>query len=188
MLVSDKNSYFFILQPVSYQLLIVKKEEADKAYEALATIVETTNMNPDVLLRDVRFQKRKIVSVIDSTAEGKTFLISLLKSLGGNDNEKVMVSERLSLGRQISRRRKSLNKKLIKYQWELLKTPLDDKARIVSFALFLKQELKDILSCLKTTKHETEAIILSILMDELNMVKQEVFQWLKNNLEEKRGG
>lgn len=174
----------YVLIPDSYNQLVSEKEQVLHELEAMKTIVATANMNPRVLLRELRLQKRKIIARMDATPYGKQFLKSLIEE-EPEENHSIILS-RLRTSNLLTLKRQEMNRKLLRAQQDYLPPGIDQVVTIILLRGLLKKEALILQNSLiafepKSKEESEDKLILSCLLDDVVTLRNRLVDGLKSS-------
>lgn len=155
-----------------YVSLLRLREQVLQEVDAMRVIVATAAMNPQVLMHDVLLKQKKVLVRIDSTPEGRQFLLRNIDDDITTPDIK-QLTRRLRVGNALNRLRKTVNDEFVTYQNGWNRFPVGEEERVSTYKRFLlgqknKCELK-VSSLLTISSEEAiNTLVHLILIDEID--------------------
>ena len=124
-----------------YRDLLIAAKHIATELTAMQTIVNATNMNPEVLLKDLRQKEQNLISRIDSTPEGIAYLTTLTEQY----KDDVSISDRLTtrkrIGTLLANKRQELSTEIEAHKREWLPTIRGKEARVFVLNQYLQNKV-----------------------------------------------
>lgn len=107
------------LTALEYRDLLHQAKQVAAELTAMQIIVNTTNMNPDVLLKDLRQKEQNIISRVDSTMEGLAYLATLTEQYRADTvtSERLLTRKRIGTLLAAKRQQLSIEIEAHKREW-----------------------------------------------------------------------
>lgn len=180
-LINSPKHYLLGMSP--YNSLIEQKNDIQKQYSALASIVSTTNMNPKVLMKQSLLERRKILLRIDASTTGEAFLQQMVVE---NKDETTVFADRLALGKLLQQKRKDINTRFYLHQVEVYPMSVSDFHYLFLCLKQIKSEHKTSRLSFysfhpETQKDYNEKLVLACLLDEFKELRATITEEMKQN-------
>jgi len=124
-----------------YRELLSLVKQANTETKAMQTIVQATNMNPEVLLKDAKRREQNILSRVDSTPEGQAYLKEAL----ANNREDIEIYTHLLRRKQtgllLAQKRIRLSEEIEQHKRVWLPTARGKKVRVSILASFVQNKI-----------------------------------------------
>lgn len=176
---SDIPDGFFLLNNDDYSVLLAKKDEVSIEMQALGSIVLTTNMNVQVLMKDIVEKKKRSIARIDASTVGRIFLSKMIQE--AEINELSFLIRRSKVAERLTSLRNKTNEEMTIYQELLRNQNLEDRHTKVLVWKFIKTKQKEMQSkaTLGLSINEVDDIDIfvgTIIVEELHWLKQYILK------------
>ena len=124
-----------------YRDLLIVAKQINSEHLAMQSIVRTTNMNPDVLLKDIRLKEQIIIARIDSTHDGLAYLDKMIEEYQDNPEVLQRLGERKQLGLMLARKREKLGDEIEAHKIEWFSKIKSTESRLGILKQFVQSKV-----------------------------------------------
>lgn len=124
-----------------YRDLLLVAKQINSEHLAMQSIVRTTNMNPDVLLKDIRLKEQIIIARIDSTNDGLAYLDKMIEEYQNNPEVIQRLNERKHLGLLLARKREKLGDEIEAHKIEWFSKIKSTESRLGILKQFIQSKV-----------------------------------------------
>lgn len=160
-----------------YFLLLGQRDQVNKEFDALGSIVMTANMNVEVLMQNLLEKKKRSIARIDASQVGQLYLASMLEEAPTYEIEAIV--KRITTGSRVKTLREETNVVLTHYSHNVNTITLPENARKMlcwKIVETLKQKLKTktILGLEMKGLDDSDIFVCEVILEEL--------VWLQNRI------
>lgn len=126
---------------LTYRGLLLQAKQVASELTAMQIIVNTTNMNPDVLLKDIRQKEQNLISRIDSTPEGLAYLTVLTEKYKEDITTSERLTDRKRVGTLLAAKRTKLSTEVEAHKREWLPQIKSKEVRLQVLIQYLQNHI-----------------------------------------------